>query len=293
MAALLAHQPLLFYAAVALLGLIVGSFLNVVILRLPRMLEAQWRASAADILGQPADAAERPRENLAKPRSRCAHCGTPIRAWHNVPLLSFLWLRGRCATCRGKISWQYPAVELAAALMALAVARHFGATPLMGFALLFSWSLLALAVIDWRTQFLPDAITLPLMWLGLLISLGHMSGIGLVGPASAIAGAALGYGVLWLVFQLFLWVTGKEGMGYGDFKLLAAIGAWLGWQQLPLALLLASVSGALVGGTLMASGRLARGQPMPFGPWLALAGWLGLIAGDTISAAYLSLAGLN
>jgi len=290
---LLNQNPALFYAAVGLFGLIVGSFLNVVIIRLPRMMEAQWRASAAEILGQPATPEDTAALNLSQPRSCCVHCNTPIRARDNIPVISFLLLRGRCASCGATISWQYPLVEFMAAAMSLVVAARFGPTPFAGFALLYTWMLLAAAVIDWRTQFLPDALTLPLLWLGLLLSLGHAGGVAQVDPATAIIGAAAGYGVLWLVFQLFLLVTGKEGMGYGDFKLLAAIGAWLGWQTLPLVLLLASLAGALVGGGLMASGQLARGKPMPFGPWLAIAGWLGLVAGDTISRAYLSFAGLS
>lgn len=287
------QQPLFCYIAIALFGLIVGSFLNVVILRLPRMMEAEWRASAAEILGQPTTEAEPVRVNLSQPRSRCGHCNTPIRALHNIPVLSFIALRGRCAHCRTRISWQYPAVELASAVIALIVAWRFGPTPFMGFALILSWTLLALAVIDWHTQFLPDALTLPLLWLGLLISLGYGANVALVDPATAIIGAAAGYLILWLVFQLFLLVTGKEGMGYGDFKLLALIGAWLGWQALPMVLLMASIAGAVIGGLLMASGRLARGKPMPFGPWLAISGWLALIAGDTILDAYLSLSGLR
>lgn len=293
MADLLAQQPLLAYVAVALLGLIVGSFLNVVILRLPRMMEAQWRAGAAEILGQPADAEAPVELSLARPRSRCNSCQTPIRAWHNIPVVSYLLLRGRCAACGARISWQYPAVEITAAVMAVIVLAGFGATPFTPLAMVVSWTLLALAVIDARTQFLPDVLTLALMWLGLLASLGHGAGAALVDPTTAIAGAAGGYLTLWLVFHAFLLATGKEGMGFGDFKLLAAIGAWLGWQALPMVLLLASLGGAVVGGLLMASGHLARGRPMPFGPWLALAGWLALVAGDTISGAYSSLAGLN
>jgi leader peptidase (prepilin peptidase)/N-methyltransferase len=293
MQTLLAQQPVFFYAAVGLLGLIAGSFLNVVIMRLPHMLAAQWRASVTARLGTPANTSVQDRVNLAWPRSFCPHCMAPIKAWHNIPVVSFIWLRGRCAACGGPISWRYPVVEIAATAIALAVAARFGATPLTGFALLFSWGLLALAVIDWQTQLLPDTLTLGLLWLGLLASLGYRDGAALVAPAPAIVGAALGYGVLWLIFWLFFHITGKEGMGYGDFKLLAAIGAWLGWQRLPLVLLLAALAGAIAGGALMVSGRLARGAPMPFGPWLAAAGWLGLVAGDTIMRVYLSLVGLN
>lgn len=290
---ILSQNPAVFYGAIGLFGLIVGSFVNVVIVRLPRMMEAQWRVSAADILGQPATEDDQATLTLSQPRSACTQCNTPIRARDNIPVLSFLLLRGRCAYCGAAISWQYPLVELTAAIMALVVATRFGPTLFTGAALVYSWTLLTAAAIDWRTQFLPDALTLPLLWLGLLLSLGHTSGIALVDPATAIIGAAAGYGVLWLVFQLFLLVTGKEGMGYGDFKLLAAVGAWIGWQNLPMVLLLASLTGALIGGVLMASGQLARGKPMPFGPWLAIAGWLGLVAGDTISRAYLSFSGLS
>lgn len=288
---LFAQQPVFCYVAIALFGLIVGSFLNVVILRLPRMMQAEWRASAAEILELPvADDPEAPL-SLSQPRSHCGHCGAPVRVWHNIPVISFVWLRGRCASCGARISWQYPLVEVVAALLAVATLARFGATPFVFFALIFGWTLLALTVIDWQTQFLPDSLTLALMWLGLLISLGH--GYALVDPATAIVGAASGYLVLWLVYQAFLRLTGKHGMGHGDFKLLAAIGAWLGWSMLPLVLLLASLGGAIIGGLMIAGGRLERGQPMPFGPWLALAGWLALIAGDTIMHAYSSLAGLS
>ncbi|MES1926150.1 A24 family peptidase [Salinisphaera sp. T31B1] len=293
MTELFIQQPWLAYGAVGLFGLIVGSFLNVVILRLPVMMEAQWRASAAEILGQPATQADTVRVNLSQPRSRCVHCHTPIRIRDNIPLFSYLLLGGRCAHCRGRISPQYPAVEMASCMMAVLVAWRFGASPFMPAALVLSWMLLALAMIDWRTQFLPDALTLPLIWLGLLLSLGHGMGLARIDPATAIVGATAGYLVLWGVFQLFLLLTGKEGMGYGDFKLLAALGAWLGWQALPMILLMASLGGALFGGVLMALGLLERGKPMPFGPWLALAGWLTLIAGDTILSAYLSISGLR
>lgn len=286
-----ALPPWFFFSALVLLGLVVGSFLNVVITRLPRMMEVRWQAEAAEILDQPAPEGS-DAFNIAVPRSACPSCGAPVRPIHNLPLISFILLRGRCASCRTRISWQYPAVELAAAVMALLVGLRFGASAYMLLALLLSWGLLALAAIDWQTQLLPDSITLPLLWLGLVASVGWPITSG-VSPVSAIIGAAAGYGVLWLVFQLFLVVTGKQGMGYGDFKLLAALGAWLGWQQLPLVLLMASIAGALVGGVLMATGRIERGHPLPFGPWLAIAGWLVLMAGDTIIDAYLTLSGLR
>lgn len=293
MQTLFAEQPVFCYIAVALFGLVVGSFLNVVILRLPRMMQAEWRASAAEILGQPVATLSTRRISLSQPRSTCGHCGTPIKPWHNIPVLSFLLLRGQCANCSHPISLQYPAVELVSAALAVVVLAVFGMTPLTGFALVFTWTLIAAAMIDWQTQLLPDTLVLPLLWLGLLLSLGHDAGFALVDPATAILGAAGGYLVLWLIFHAFRLATGKEGMGYGDFKLLAALGAWLGWQALPMVLLMSSLAGAIVGGTLMATGLLERGKPMPFGPWLALAGWLTLVAGDTIGAAYSSLAGLS
>lgn len=286
-----ALPPWFFFGALTLLGLVVGSFLNVVITRLPRMMEARWQAEAADILDQPVPD-DSDTFNIAVPRSACPTCGAPVRSLQNLPVLSFILLRGRCASCHTRIAWQYPAIELAAAIIAVLVGLRFGASAYMPLALLLSWGLLALAVIDWQTQLLPDSMTLSLLWLGLIASVGWPLTSG-VTPISAIIGAAAGYGVLWLVFQLFLLVTGKQGMGYGDFKLLAALGAWLGWQQLPLVLLMASIAGALVGGTLMATGRIDRGHPLPFGPWLAIAGWLVLMAGDTIIAAYLTLSGLR
>ncbi|MDT0618064.1 A24 family peptidase [Salinisphaera sp. P385] len=284
---LLAAQPGLYIAVLFVLGLLVGSFLNVVILRLPVMLDHAWRTDAAMILEQPGPTEQPP--GIAGPASACPACGQRIRAWQNVPVLSYLLLRGRCASCRAPISVQYPLVELAAGLLAATVAWQFGVTLPALLALIYTWMLLALTGIDWRTQFLPDLLTLPLLWLGLLASLGGA----FAQPADAIVGAAAGYGALWLVFQGFRLTTGKEGMGYGDFKLLAAIGAWLGWQALPLVVILASVAGAVVGLAMMAGGRLQRGNPMPFGPFLAIAGWLALVAGDTITAAYFQLAGLG
>ncbi|RJS92199.1 A24 family peptidase [Salinisphaera sp. Q1T1-3] len=287
-----AGLPLWFVVLSAIvLGLIVGSFLNVVILRLPRMLEARWAAEAA--AADASDLADTTPVSLAAPASHCPHCRTPIKAWHNVPLLGYLGLRGRCAACGHRISALYPLVEAAAAAIACLVLYRFGLTPAGGTALLASWLLLALAVIDARTQLLPDVLTLSLLWLGLLASVIGIGPATAVSPADAIIGAAAGYGVLWLVFTAFKCLTGKHGMGHGDFKLLAALGAWLGWQQLPLVLLMASLGGSLIGIALMATGRLDRGTPMPFGPWLAGAGWLALIAGDTIMAAYLTLSGLR
>lgn len=280
--------PVIFIVVcVGLLGLAVGSFLNVVIARLPRMLDADWRASARDILELPPQ--DTPRFDLAWPGSACPNCQARIRAWQNIPVVSFVLQRGRCAACHAPISWQYPLVEIAAAALALACVWQFGLGTACALAIILSWALLTLAVIDWRTQLLPDNITLPLLWLGLLTSI---SGI-ITDPVSAIVGAAAGYLVLWFIYQLFRLLTGKRGMGYGDFKLLAALGAWLGWQQLPVIVVIAATSGAIIGLLLIASGRLQRDRPMPFGPFLALAGWLSLIAGDTMLQNYMALAGLS
>lgn len=286
--------PLFVYAAAAVIGLVVGSFLNVLILRLPTMMEVRWRREATEILASPetAPSAADPRFDLAAPGSRCPHCETPIKPWHNLPVIGYLLLRGRCAACGARISLQYPAIEIAAAALAVVAIVRFGATAWGGCMIGVSWTLLALAAIDFRTQLLPDALTLPLLWAGLMVSVAHLAPIAPT-PTDAIIGAAAGYGVLWAVFQGFRLATGKIGMGHGDFKLAAALGAWLGWAQLPLALLAASLGGALVGSALIASGRLSRGAAMPFGPWLVFGGWLAMIAGDTILHAYLTLSGLR
>jgi leader peptidase (prepilin peptidase)/N-methyltransferase len=292
--ALLAASPAVFAAAAFLFGLVIGSFLNVVIHRLPRMLEQQWRAQAADIEGRPPPDHVVP-FNLVTPRSRCPACNAEIRAIHNIPVLSWLALRGRCAACRAPISLRYPVVELATAAAFAAVAWHFGFGPAALLGLVFTAYLVALTGIDVDRQLLPDILTVPLMWMGLLASLWHSPGDA-VPPAAlrdAVIGAAAGYLSLWLVFQLFKLVTGKEGMGYGDFKLFAAIGAWLGWQMLPVVLILAAVVGAAVGLALMATRRLGRGVPIPFGPYLAGAAWIALLWGPAIKERYLAFAGLG
>lgn len=283
---LFANAPTLFLATAFVLGLVVGSFLNVVIRRLPVMMERAWQIDAAAILGQeePADA----QASLVTPGSACPDCGAPIKAWHNIPVLGYLWLRGRCAACGARISLQYPLVELITGLLFLAVAWQFGISMQTPLALIATGFLVALTGIDWRTQFLPDGLTLPLLWLGLVASLGGW----FASPTEAIAGATAGYLALWFVYHLFRLVTGKEGMGYGDFKLLAALGAWLGWQALPLIIILASGVGAVIGIAMTVSGRLNRGNPIPFGPFLAAAGWLALVAGDTITRAYFQTLGL-
>jgi leader peptidase (prepilin peptidase)/N-methyltransferase len=277
-----------FAVTAGLFGLVIGSFLNVVVYRLPIMLDRQWRHQCAELTGQepPADATER--FSLVTPRSRCPHCGHGITAFENIPLVSFLWLRGKCSACHKPIGWRYPLVETLTGVLSFAVAWRFGFTATALAALALTWALVALAFIDYDTQLLPDGITLPLVWLGLLVNLG-----GLLAPLpAAVVGAAAGYLFLWSVYQLFKLVTGKEGMGYGDFKLLAALGAWLGWQLLPLMILLASFIGAVLGlFMILALGR-NRHRPIPFGPFLCAAGWVALLWGDDLTRYYLHLARL-
>ena len=287
---LLQTNPWLLYTSAVLLGLILGSFLNVVILRLPRMMEAGWRRDCAELLSPDGTAPEtdEPPLSLSKPASTCPSCGHRIRVHENIPVLSYLWLRGRCSECKTRISLRYPLVEAFTALLTLIVVVQFGPTWQAAAALLLTWSLIALAVIDLDTQLLPDSITLPFLWLGLFLSLFGL----FTDSQSAIIGAVAGYLSLWVVFQLFRLATGKEGMGYGDFKLLALLGAWLGWSALPQIILLSALVGALVGVGLILSGRHESGKPLPFGPYLAAAGWISLIWGEQINGAYLRLSGL-
>ncbi len=290
---LLAANPAVFAAVAALFGLLVGSFLNVVIHRLPIVLDRQWRAQSAELAGRP-PAPEGAPFNLVTPRSRCPACAAPIRAIHNIPIASWLALRGRCASCRAPIPARYPLVELATGVAFAAVAWHFGFGPQAALAMTFTAYLIALTGIDIDRQLLPDILTLPLLWIGLLASLWPAAGAALAAsPRDALIGAAAGYLFLWSVFQLFRLLTGKEGMGYGDFKLFAAIGAWLGWQMLPLVLILAAVVGAAVGLALIAVRRHGRGVPIPFGPYLAGAGWIALMWGPSLVDRYLGLAGLR
>jgi leader peptidase (prepilin peptidase) / N-methyltransferase len=258
--------------AVALvIGLVIGSFLNVVIHRLPRMLEAEWEDHAAELRGEAP--AARPRFDLVAPRSHCPHCSRPLAVHHNIPLLSWLWLRGRCGHCDASIPARYPLVELAAGVLAAAAVWRYGATVAGAGAMLLGFFLIALAFIDLDTQLLPDDLTLPLLWLGLLFNLGGT----FVPLTDAVVGAMGGYLALWAVYWLFKFATGKEGMGYGDFKLLAALGAWFGWQALPAILVLAAVAGALVGLFLIVFRNHQRDVPIPFGPYLAGAGIVALL----------------
>jgi leader peptidase (prepilin peptidase)/N-methyltransferase len=286
--ALFATSPSAFVAFCAVLGALVGSFLNVVILRLPPILQQRWHDDCRQLLAQPAATPAAPRLGLVLPPSQCPHCGHRIRPWENIPIVSFLFLRGKCSACGKSISWRYPAVELVSAILSAVVAWHFGFTAGAFAALLFTWCLIALTVIDYDHQLLPDNITLPLLWLGLLANtVALFTSLG-----AAVVGAIAGYLFLWLVYHLFRLVTGKEGMGYGDFKLLAACGAWLGWQQLPLIILLASFVGAVVGGILILGFGRDRARPIPFGPFLCVAGWVALLWGQELTHAYLRYARL-
>ena len=273
-------NPLIFAFCAALLGLCVGSFLNVVIHRLPKMMEREWRAECAELAGQEAPAVER--YNLVVPRSACPSCKRPIAALENIPLLSWLMLRGQCAGCRVRISPRYPAVEALTAALSAYVAWHFGFGMAAAGALLFTWAMIVLTFIDLDTFYLPDSITLPLLWLGLLLNIS-----GTYTPLSgAVIGAAAGYLSLWSVYWIFKWATGKEGMGYGDFKLLAAIGAWLGWQMLPLTILLSSLVGAVIGISMIVFAGRGRSVPIPFGPYLAIAGMIALLHGPALTSAW-------
>ncbi len=296
LASVYAENPVLFVGSIFVIGLLIGSFLNVVIYRVPIMLDREWRAQAADLL-QPA--AEAPpagaKFNLLTPRSACPNCKAPIKSLQNVPVVSWLFLRGRCAGCGTKISIRYPLVELATAFLSAAVAWHFGFSAAAACALWITWALIALTGIDIDHQLLPDGITLPLLWMGLLaaVVIGPTHGVALpVSPQNAIIGAVAGYMSLWLVFHAFRLVTGKEGMGYGDFKLFAALGAWLGWKVLPLVIILSAATGAVIGIGLIALRGRDRSAPMPFGPYLAAAGWLAMLYGDSLITGYLRLSGI-
>lgn len=267
------HDPIVFTVVCGLVGLCVGSFLNVVIHRLPKMLEAQWQAEAAEMRGEEPPAA--PRFNLATPRSRCPHCGHVITSLENIPLVSYIALGGKCSHCKARISPRYPIIELVTGLLSAAVAWHFGYGLAAAGGIVFVWAMVALTFIDLDTFLLPDNITLPLLWLGLLLNLWTTY----VPLETAVVGAMAGYLSLWSIYWLFKIVTGKEGMGYGDFKLLGAIGAWLGWQTLPVVILLSSVVGALVGISLIIFRKHGREVPIPFGPYLAAAGVLALFFG--------------
>jgi len=280
---LLQTVPAAFVGVCLILGLMVGSFLNVVIHRLPKMLELGWRQQCAELRGE--EAAAGPTYNLIVPRSACPHCHHAISAWENIPIVSYLLLRGKCKGCGAAISPRYPIIEAISGMLCAYAAWHFGFGWAAAGALLLIWALLALTAIDFDTQLLPDDITLPLLWAGLLFNLsGTFTNL-----HSAMLGAVFGYLALWSVFWLFKLATGKEGMGYGDFKLLAALGAWMGWQMLPLIILLSSAVGAVVGITLIVAARHGRNVPIPFGPYLAGGGLIALFWGQTLTQNYLQL----
>ncbi len=273
-----------FIIVVSLFGLLIGSFLNVVILRLPVMLERTWKRECQEWLGNGEErAAETEPFNLVAPRSKCPKCGHKITALENIPVISWLVLRGKCRECGTRISIQYPLIELTAAVMAMVVAAYFGVTWMTLAALGLTWALIALSVIDIRTQLLPDVITLPLLWAGIIVNFNGL----FTDLESAVLGAIFGYMSLWTVYQLFRLLTGKEGMGFGDFKLLAALGAWLGWQFLPLIIILSAVVGAAVGIAMIVLRGRDRNIPIPFGPYLAGGGWIALLWGEQIMRAYL------
>ena len=280
---LLEATPWLFMTASVLLGLCIGSFLNVVIHRLPKIMETRWRAECAELNNQEPPAGER--YNLVVPRSKCPSCGHGITMLENIPLLSYAALGGKCSACRARISVRYPVVEALTGALTGYAAWHFGFTPAAAAAAFFTWVMIALAFIDLDTFYLPDDLTLPLLWAGLLVNLAG----GFTDLPSSVIGAIAGYLSLWLVFWMFKIVTGKEGMGYGDFKLLAAIGAWLGWKMLPLVILLSSFAGAIVGLLLIVLARRGRNVPIPFGPYLAIAGLVALFHGEALTRRYLDL----
>ena len=301
--------PIAWIVLIFVVGLLVGSFLNVVIHRVPIMLEREWRSQAEQLLSEqpaadgtsslpsalnPQPSASSPKYNLVVPRSACPKCGAMITAMQNIPVFSWLFLRGKCANCANPISVRYPIVELITAVLSALVAWKFGVHWYTAAALFFTWMLIAMSGIDFDTTLLPDNMTLPLLWVGLLLSvIGTDTALGLpVDMQSSIIGAVAGYLSLWSVYHVFKLVTGKEGMGYGDFKLLGALGAWLGWQSLPLIILLSAFVGAVVGITLIVVRGRDRNIPIPFGPYLAAAGWIALMWGDQLIGSYLRASGI-
>ncbi|MFT5605541.1 MAG: leader peptidase (prepilin peptidase)/N-methyltransferase [Paracoccaceae bacterium] len=270
-----------------------GSFFNVVIYRLPLMMESAWRREYESLLNTGDDTnaqSEQTSFNIAIPNSHCPSCKTPIKPWQNIPIISYLVLKGRCSSCNNSIGIRYPLIELATALLGVGCLALFGLGA-YGFATAaLCWVLLILTAIDIDHQLLPDQLTLPLLWAGLLLSAVGISAISL---HDAVIGAAAGYLSLWSVYWLFKLITGKEGMGYGDFKLLAALGAWMGWQQLPVIIILSSLVGAILGSLYMALNKSSRGQTIPFGPYLAGAGLITLFWGEIIVDNYLQFAGLR
>lgn len=280
-----AEYPLLILTVAACLGLLIGSFLNVVIYRLPLMLDREWQRQAHQVLGGEEPKDKLPTFNLVLPNSHCPSCKHEISPWENIPLISYLFLRGKCSGCGTAIPLRYPMLEATTAIITCVVVSHYGPTMPAMLCLLLTWALLVITVIDYDHLIIPDDIVLPFLWLGLIVN--HFSIITTLD--NAIWGAVFGYLSLWSVFWVFKLITGKDGMGYGDFKLLAMLGGWMGWQALPVIVILSSFSGALVGGTLIFLGR-DRYNPISFGPYLAIAGWITLLWGDAITDLYLKFA---
>lgn len=282
----MASHVLAFVLCALLTGLLIGSFLNVVIYRLPIMMQRDWREQAREILELPSEP-QTTTFNLVLPNSSCPHCSHEIKPWENIPVISYLFLRGKCSSCKSPISLRYPLVELTCGLLSAFIAWHFGFTWQAGGMLLLTWGLLAMSLIDVDHQLLPDSLVLPLLWLGLIAnSFGLFASL-----EDALWGAIAGYLSLWSVYWLFKLVTGKEGMGYGDFKLLAMLGAWGGWQVLPLTILLSSLVGAVLGTIMLRMRNAETSTPIPFGPYLAIAGWIALLWGEQITSSYLQIAG--
>ncbi|MDI2592036.1 A24 family peptidase [Pseudomonas sp. 681] len=280
--------PLAFVIIALILGLLIGSFLNVVVWRLPKMLEREWRIQAHDVLGLPPEAPG-PTYNLMLPHSRCPHCDHSIRAWENIPVFSYLFLRGRCSNCAAPISKRYPLTELACGVLSAFIAWQYGFGWPAGMLLILTWGLLAMSLIDAEHQLLPDALVLPLLWLGLIVnSFGLFMSLN-----AALWGAVAGYMALWSVFWVFKLITGKDGIGHGDFKLLAMLGAWGGWQILPLTILLSSLVGAIIGVIVLRLRDEKNSTPIPFGPYLAIAGWIALLWGGQITDFYWQFVGLK
>lgn len=279
-------SPWLFYGSTLFLGLSVGSFLNVVAYRLPVMMERDWTLDCHQFLELPPPELREGIQsmNLATPASACPKCGHKIRFWENIPVISYLLLKAKCSSCGEKISIQYPAVELLTGASSIIVANTFGISLQTLTALLFTWALIALTIIDLKKQLLPDSITLPLLWLGLFFSFFEL----FTDIQSSVIGTMAGYLILWSVYYLFKLITGKEGMGHGDFKLLAALGAWTGFSDLPQIILISSVVGSVFGIAMLATGKTKQQQPIPFGPYLAIAGWIVLLWGDKVNSIYLS-----
>ena len=287
---LFTQMPILFIGISFVLALLIGSFLNVIIYRLPIMMEREWRAQCEEIAATPAVELPTGRFDLVAPRSRCTDCGQQITTMQNIPVISYLMLGGKCGNCQAPISRRYPIIELVTAVLTGIVTWRFGFGWEAAAAVLMTWTLIAISVIDIDHQIIPDSISLPLIWVGLFLSLFNATAGGeilFINARTAIIGGLAGYLSLWSIYHLFRLLTGKEGMGYGDFKLLAALGAWLGWQLLPLIILLSAAVGAVVGISLIVLKRHERSVPIPFGPYLAAAGWIAMLYGPQIMDAYL------